>query len=154
MLVLGAQAKCSAFFHKIHPSNSGSWLWTGQPQVGVGDGNLVPHWGIQGSSSLGPAAAPFYIPTLDHLGTEDGLWWTRPWEAIGRRKEEGQGDGNGLNPFSWGSLLRPAWVGGQDRCLFTCWDGEWGPERRGVPLHLAESLLLKETFLSEYLGLL
>lgn len=42
--------------------------------MGVGDGNLVPHWGIQGSSSLGPAAAPFYIPTLDHLGTEDGLW--------------------------------------------------------------------------------
>lgn len=27
-------------------------------------------------------------------------------------------------------------------------------ERGGVPLHLAESLLLKETFLSEYLGLL
>lgn len=50
------------------PQQQWVWLWTGQPQVGVRDRNLVPHWGTRGSSSLGPAAAPFYIPTLDLSG--------------------------------------------------------------------------------------
>lgn len=50
MLRLGALRKLLPISQKA----AQLWVWTGQPQVGVGNGKLVTHWGIKGHLALGP----------------------------------------------------------------------------------------------------
>lgn len=91
------------------PQHPWLWVWTGQPQVGVGNGKLVPHWGVEGHLAWAPAAPPFHS-AFDHLIAEDRLV-NKTLGGYQEKKEVGSSGWEWTQTLHLGSLLRPVRLG-------------------------------------------
>ena len=105
MLRLGALRKLLPISQKA----AQLWVWTGQPQVGVGNGKLVAHWGIKVILPWALAAPPFHS-AFDRLIAEDRLV-NKTLGGDQEKKKGGSGGWEWTQTLHLGSLLRPVRLG-------------------------------------------
>ena len=105
MLRLGALRKLLPISQKA----AQLWVLTRQPQVGVGNGKLVPHWGVEDHLALGPCSSSFSFclwpsDCWGQAGEQNlGRWWEEE-----RRRVTGW---EWTQTLHLGSLLRPVRLG-------------------------------------------